>query len=34
MVTREIDNVKIVKKPKILIAGAGTGGQQLVFVLR
>ena len=26
MVTRKIDNVKIVKKPKILIAGAGTGG--------
>ena len=26
LVAREIDNIKIVKKPKILIAGAGTGG--------
>ena len=34
MVTRQIDNVKIVKKPKILIAGAGTGGPAISFVLR
>ena len=31
MVAREIDNVKIVKKPKILIAGAGTGGPAIRF---
>lgn len=31
MVTRKIDNVKIVKKPKILIAGAGTGGPAIRF---
>ena len=31
IVAREIDNVKIVKKPKILIAGAGTGGPAIRF---